>query len=202
MSCQAALQTDAAAPGGVQSMERPGDSRFNPLACAGRPGCRSDPCPSFPAHAPGRRLTARVARQTHVQVAVSPWPAAGIPPRGRLSVPVRSLGGGLHQLRTSLRTAQAGRNHGHAQVLAHRLVIGRAEDHGRVFRGVAADRFHDFARFAHLQRAAGGDVDQHAASAVQVHAFQQRAMACSAATRARSAPDAEAVPIMAWPSRP
>src|SRR5690606_31977459 len=85
------------------------------------------------------------------------------------------FGGVLHQLGTRGVAAQAGGHHRHAQAFAHRLVVGRAEDHGRVVRSVAADRFHDFARFAHLQRAAGGNVDQHAAGAVQVHAFQQRA---------------------------
>src|SRR5690606_39200558 len=57
----------------------------------------------------------------------------------------------------------------------HGIVVSRTEDHGCVLGCIAADGFHDFAGFAHLQRAAGRDVDQHAAGAVEIHTFQQRA---------------------------
>src|SRR5690606_17563744 len=64
---------------------------------------------------------------------------------------------------------------GHAQVLAHGIIVGGAEDDCGVFRCVAADGVHDLASLAHLQRAAGGDVHQHATSTVQINTFQQRA---------------------------
>ena len=71
--------------------------------------------------------------------------------------------------------AQAGRDHGHAQRIAHGVVVDRTEDDGGIFRGIAADGVHHFLGLGQLQRAAGRDVDQHAARARQVHAFQQRA---------------------------
>src|SRR5690606_19286755 len=70
---------------------------------------------------------------------------------------------------------QAGGDHGHAQGIADGFVVRRTEDHGCVVRGIAADRFHDFARLAHLERAAGRDVDQYATRTVEVHALEQRA---------------------------
>src|SRR5690606_39254549 len=86
-----------------------------------------------------------------------------------------NLGNILNQLRTRHSAAQAGRHDRYTQVLAHGLVISGTENDGGIVGGVAADRIHDFTRFAHFQGAACCNVDQHATCAVQVHAFQQRA---------------------------
>src|SRR3546814_896283 len=86
----------------------------------------------------------------------------------------------LYQLRTrSGGTPQARRHYGNAQVLTHGLIVGGTEDDSCVVGGIAADGVHDFAGFAHFQCAACRDIDQHTASAVQIHTLQQ--WACNSA---------------------
>src|SRR5690606_839106 len=81
----------------------------------------------------------------------------------------------LNQLGARVLAAQTGRNDRDTQVLAHRIVVRGTEDDCGVVGGVAADRVHDLAGLAHLERAARRDVDEHAACAMQVDAFEQRA---------------------------
>src|SRR5690606_25060858 len=81
----------------------------------------------------------------------------------------------LNQLGARVLAAQTGRNDRDTQVLAHRIVVRGTGDDCGVVGGVAADRVHDLAGLAHLGRAARRDVDEHAACAMQVDAFEQRA---------------------------
>ncbi len=72
---------------------------------------------------------------------------------------------------------ETGRDHGHAQFVAHGLVVDRAEDHGGIVGGEAAYRCSSLPCVSRSFRPvlAGGDVDQHAARAGEVDALEQRA---------------------------
>src|SRR5947208_12342774 len=74
------------------------------------------------------------------------------------------------------REAKTGCDHRHAQLLSKRIVVDAAVDDGRILRGEGADDVHYLLGLAQLQtRTRGGDVDEHAACASQIHAFEQRA---------------------------
>ena len=79
----------------------------------------------------------------------------------------------LKGLALGLRLAEAGGDHGHADVLAHAFVVHRTEDNVRVFCRESANGVHDFVHFLHLQAAGGRDVDQHTLGAGKIDPFQQ-----------------------------
>ena len=72
-------------------------------------------------------------------------------------------------------TAEAGRHHRHADVVAQLVVVGGAVDHVRIRRRISPDSVHRQLRFAQFQRTLGRrDQHQHTLGARKVNAFEQR----------------------------
>jgi hypothetical protein len=89
-----------------------------------------------------------------------------------LSVPVRCTISGCDRISsfggrfaTAAAPPEAGRDHRHAQVVAHLVVDHGADDHHRVLGGELLDRVHHLVVLLERQARGRGDVDQHAARA-------------------------------------
>src|SRR5690606_23769674 len=82
----------------------------------------------------------------------------------------------VHQLGLGgFTAAQARGDNGYTQVVTHRGIVGRTETDRGVVSGVPADGIHDVAGLTHLQRAAGSNIRQNTARAVQIDTLKQRA---------------------------
>ena len=69
---------------------------------------------------------------------------------------------------------QAGRHHGHADLIGHLRVDDGANHHGRILGGIFLDDGSDFLELADRQIQAGGDIDEDALRTGQVDVLQQR----------------------------
>src|SRR5690625_1937956 len=79
----------------------------------------------------------------------------------------------VDELRTVFFAPQPGSHDGHAQAIAHIVIVSSTKNNGSVLCSVAADGVHDLAGLAQLEVATSGDIYKDTTSAIQIHTLEQ-----------------------------